>query len=398
MNGIGNSQTNRETSAQDSPRNEMQRRLPRWVQPLLTELTGKAPDSGEPVFRWTPLGRVMLTVSVFFLSIIASFQAIEMGGLALLALPVSWLLTASSVRVIQTTVVHHASHLRLLPNPVANQWVAEILSLLAWISPLRVYAKYHKLHHQDLGGPQDPDLKFIIELGLKPGLQVAEYWKQFWVTMVSLRFHLMYIAARARDNFIEAQASRRLASYGYAIFLIIVASYTGKGVAMLLAYGFPVLILTQMAAWAGLLGLHQWVPIPGKSQTEMNASLTSGRYVGEPLPSSGLSGWRFWWSMAGWTLRMGTIHLFQRLAISPGDIPSHDWHHYHPVSFEWANHAFARRDAQSLDAKRSWTYAEIWGPGKAIGATFERFSRLPKNTKLGDPLTDAEIRSVLANM
>lgn len=382
----------------NDPRETMLR-LPRWLQPLLTELTGKAPPDEQPWLRWTTAGRLTATLFTFLASIAASMTAVWIGGWAWLLLPFTWLLTVSSTRVFQTGLVHHASHGRLLRNPRANDFFGELLSLLAVISPLTIYRAFHNKHHSGLGGEADPDLRFIASLGLQPGLTVREYWQRFWVTLLSPRFHAIYLLARLKENFLRAPASRRLASGLFALALLGAAAVTGLWLEFALGYLLPITILTQMSAWAGLLGLHQWVPARGaQSKRAALASLTSGRFVGEPAPAPSLRGWPRARAWIGWTVRTGTVHLFQKLAVVPGELASHDWHHEHPVSWEWANHAYARRDSRAQDEQRRPTYTEFWGVGRAIEATFERLAALPPDAKLGEPLTYEERREVLASM
>lgn len=305
----------------------------------------------------------------------------------------------------------------------ANEFFGELLSLLAWLTPLGLYRLFHDKHHSGLGSETDPDLRFIAGLGLKPGLTVKQYWRAFWRTLFSPGFHADYLAARLQENFLlrvprefaagalspkqarlkeqflRTRPARRLASGGFALALLAGAAATGWWWELALGYLLPITLLTQMSAWAGLLGLHQWVPARGATSKRAAISImTSGRFVGEPAPDPALRGWAARRAWAGWTARMFTVHLFQRLAVVPGELPSHDWHHEHPVSWEWANYAYARRDSRAQDEQRRPAYTEFWGAGQAIEATFERLAELPASAKLGEPLTYEEKREILASM
>jgi len=272
--------------------------------------------------------------------------------------------------------------------------------LLIWIQPLELYRRDHGPHHWETGSKNDPDLRFIVQVaGMRPGLTVPEYWRQFWRTLFSPRFHGMYLWARLRANFVEASGPRRVAAFVWVGALAAIAA-AGFGVELFFAYLLPITVLTQMSAWAGLLGLHQWVregdgERPAK---EVLAGLTSGRFLGEaaPLPTlTGAAAVRAW---AGWTTRMLFLHLPARVAIVPGDLPSHDWHHFHPKTRDWANAAYARRDELASTAPNARLYTELWGVKTAINGTFERFSKLPTNADLGEPLTYRERQSVLLAM
>ena len=362
--------------------------LPAWLQPALTALTGKAPWVGEPWWRWTPAGRMWATLAWFFAALTVGVWAAHTGGAALLLLPMAWLLTVSNARIIQTGLVHQASHGMLLADKVRNELAGELLSLLIWIQPLAHYREKHGPHHWKTAQESDEDLAFLVKVGgLRPGISVSESWRHFWLTLVSPRFHAEFLRARLKANFVDALPIRRAASVAFAAGLMAL-TLSGFGRELLLGYLLPVTLLTQMSAWAGMLGLHQWVPKSGAStKAESLASLTSGRFVGEAAPSPDLTGIDAVYAWTGWSLRMSLVHLPLRLAVVPGDLPLHDWHHFHPNTREWANAAYARRDDLLNKTGKARSYEEIWGAGAAIAATFERLTAFPQNAKLGHTLT-----------
>jgi fatty acid desaturase len=381
---------------ENDPR-EMMLRLPAILQPLLTALTGKAPRKGEAWRRWTPAERMWTTLVWFFAAVALGAWAAHTGGAALLLLPPAWLLVVSNTRIIQTGLVHEASHGMLLTNKIANEIAGEALSLLIWIQTLAQYRQDHGPHHQETAQESDMDLSFLVQVGgLRPGLTMKEYWRHFWLTLFSPRFHGEFLLARLAANFVKAESVRKVASFGFAAVLFGLAA-AGFGRELVLAYLVPVTVLTQMSAWAGVLGLHQWVPVGGNKAARV-ASLTSGRFIGESVPASELKGADAVFAWAGWTARMLFIHLPLRLAIVPGDLPSHDWHHFHPVSREWANAAYARRDEVLSGSARARLYTEIWGAGAAIEATFARLAALEPDAVLGQPLTYRQRQSVMLGM
>lgn len=101
-----------------------------WTQPIWTGISGKALPGENPLIRWTSAGRMWATLAAFAGSVAASVFAVKTGGWLLLVLPPAWLLTVSRVRVMQTGLVHHASHGNLLPNKFWNELVGELNSLL----------------------------------------------------------------------------------------------------------------------------------------------------------------------------------------------------------------------------------------------------------------------------
>lgn len=365
--------------------------LPSWLQPILTAITGKASPVERPRWRWTPAGRMTLSLVSFLGAVALGASAVHQGGAMLLLLPLAWLFVVGNARIFQTGIVHHASHRMLLQNRAWNDLVGELFSLSIWIQSLAAYRKDHGPHHAATAGEKDEDIAFLAAVGgLRPGVPVRTYWRHFWLTMFSPRFHGEYLLIRLQANFVEVAPFRRLASILFAIVLIGIG-LAGYWPELLFAYLLPVFFLVQMSAWAGLLGLHQWVPASSAAnRLEALASLTSARFIGEAAPSPGLKGSAAWAAWALWAGRMIFIHLPARLAVVPGDLPSHDWHHFHPNTRNWANAAYARRDDLLSKSPKAPLYTELWGVLPSINATFARFAELPSDAVFGRPLSYGE--------
>jgi fatty acid desaturase len=375
-------------------------RLPRWLQPVLTSLTGKALPGERPWWRATTRGRFAQAVGRFGASISLSATALSLGGAWLALLPVGWLLTVSAVRIFQTGIVHHASHGNLSSNAWLNQVTAEAVSVLAWIQPLSGYKKDHANHHTFTATSADPDLRFLASVAkLRPGQSVAAAWTQFWRTMFSPCFHVEFLFIRLRAGLWIASPIRRAAGWTWTLAVTSYALTSGHGLAVLLAYVLPVALLTQMSAWAGMLGLHQWLRRDDgtRAKAEVIADLTGARFVGIRAPSPRLHGMAATAAWTRWTAQMLTTVLATRLAIIPGDLPSHDWHHWVQKA-DWANHAYARRDHLAARTDRAALTTEYWGIGAAIQATFERFAALPSDEQLVSPSSPEEWRDSYLGM
>lgn len=358
----------------------------------------------EPWLRWSPAGRMWSTFLSFTAAVAVGAWATNTGGWALLLLPLAWLLVVSNTRIIQTGLVHHASHGTLLKRPFWNDLAGEFFSLLIWIQPMALYRRAHGPHHSKTATKDDADLMFIVEVGgLRPGLSLPEYWRRFWRTMFSPRFHAAYWRARLRANFVEATLPRRVAAIVGVGVLLALGGLTGGYAELGVAYLLPVGLLAQMAAWANLMGLHHWVREPRDvtnpaSARETLGALTSGRFFGEPAPEASLRGVPAFRAWARWIARMLTVHLFARLAVVPGDLPSHDWHHWFPKTRDWARAAYARRDAIVARDPRVPKVTEVWGALRAIQGNFESLAQLPQNADLGDPITYRQRQSAFLSM
>lgn len=380
------------SSLQPGAREAMQA-LPSWLQPVITEITGKALPNEKPWFPWTRGGRFAAVLAEWATGVGAGITFASLGGIGYALLPVTALMTVAASRALQTGPgVHHAAHDNLFPSQQANNLAGGLASILAWVSPLELYREDHKVHHNRPAAQDDEDLRFLIDIaGLQPGLPVEEYWRRFWRTLVSPRFHGRYLAARFRSQLINAPMKHRVAAWAWVIAVALLLLVASNPLAILLGYLIPVLLLQQMAAWVGMLGLHTWTRVDDGTRTrrEMTAALTHARFFGEPTPSDELRGLRRWTAWTGWGLRLATWHLAIRMAFVQADLPSHDYHHDWPAG-DWANHAYARRDAIASGQRSTPLYTEVWGLRAAIQATFESLAALPPETVLGAPRTQAD--------
>lgn len=368
---------------------------------MLTALTGKALPGELPLIKWTPPMRVVVEIAAFVISLAAALLLLQLPKGFWTLLLLAWLFTIRSVRVFQTGVVHHASHGMLFQNSRINDFFGELVSVLTLTHPLAEYRKGHMHHHAKVATTDDPDLAFMVQVcGLEPGLSIPEYWRRFWLSLLSPRFHALFLRARLRANFVRSSRPRRLAAIAWVSTLLILTAVTNQWTALVLAYVLPVGILSQMSAWVGLLGLHQWVRLgEGESSSkEVMASVTSGRFVGVCAPDSGLNGFKAVIAWNCWLARILLVDLPYRIAIIPGDLPSHDFHHWHPKTPQWATAAYARRDAVLSDAGRLPEYTEYWGIKAPIQETFRRLSELPRTANLGSPLTYSEQEEVVLSM
>ena len=385
-----------ETGVHSDPRASMTR-LPRAVQWLLTEMTGKASAGEQPPWHWTPLRRLALTLAVLLLGIALSLTAIVIGGVAWLLLLPGWLLTVAAQRTFQTSFVHHAAHGKFLSDARAGRWLAEFLSALVWIQPESTYRPGHVRHHGYTATTDDPDLLLLSLFGFRPGQTVASYWQQFRRLLVSPVFHAVYAGFRLRANFWAAAPARTLLSVVWTGLLIGSALLTGTLPELTLVWLIPAWPLFQMAGLCQLLTEHTWVRVGARSDSGrprmVLGKLTHARFFGEHLPeNAGLSGTLLW------ALRMCCLHLPAKLFCVQADLSSHDLHHRVPRS-DWANAAYVRRDAAANGAGQGWPqWTEGWGFTAAADTSFHLLSQLPPNAVLGEPLTYGDVADGVLGM
>ena len=369
-------------SADEDIREQMWRRLPRWLQPWLTEVTGKAATHETAPWRWTWWSRLAVALVWLTLSTLASGWLVEQSPPWWLLIPLPWLVATSVMQTLQTNFLHHASHGNLSGKQRFDQLISEALSVLILYRPFAAYQPDHLLHHGRLGLVDDVDLQFIVRLGFVPGMSRHFYWGQFWRTIFSPGFHGRWILSRLRANFVTASPLRRAAAVAYSGGLVLIATWVGAWT-LLLAWLVPIFVLLQISLFLQLVTEHTWVRRPDKNVRASIASLTYDRYFGEPLPRNNAAyGWTVWW------LRFAFIHLPSRMLVAPGDLANHSWHHRHPLARAlWPNAAYARRD-DLTSGHQGWpAYTEIWGVRAMFNATFDALGGLPRDATLGQPET-----------
>lgn len=367
---------------------ESMRCLANWLQPVLTELTGK-PLSDEPmVFQWRWWSRLALTLVVMVASVVGTVLIIESAPYFWVLLPATWVLTTSAARSFQTTFVHHASHDNLSRRKRLNTIVGEVLSTLVWIQPLSLYKADHlPLHHGNLALADDPDLRFLVLAGLRPGLTIDAYWRWLANTLVSPRFHGRYFMTRMRSNFVDAPAKRKLVVILYTAALLAIVSLTDTWFAFAIAWLIPVFPLYHVSALLQLLTKHNWVRQGhGKDNKRVVLSrLTTARYVGESTPTGIHRSLPRMLAWIRWGLRMIFIHAAVRLFVVPGDLPNHHYHHLQARG-DWPNAAYASRDYWRNSTGAHYR-VEHWGLTNWLNATFKLLAELPPDAKLGEPTT-----------
>lgn len=358
------------------------RALPRWMQPLLTMLTGRAlPEQPEPVRAQRPWRALAIYMLILLASVSASAFALTHPSL-LWVLPVTFTLTVAVGRWSQSVWIHHAAHGNHAVTETGNRWaarVADALSLLFLITPAPVYAVAHLKHHGKLAAAGDPDFEFLIDVGLEPGWSRERYWRWLAHTLLSPRFHLFFLKTRLRRHFVKASAIHRIAAGAWIAAIVAALLWSRQSAALAVAWVVPVFPLFHVASLLQLLTEHTWSrgAVPAATPRDALANLTFGRYVGEAVPPHDPRRTRNIAAWTGWAMRMCTVHAWQRLFVWQGDLPNHDWHHRVARDAEgWTVAAYVRdRDPKGIEG---WPiYEEVWGLRAALDHTFASLAVLP---------------------
>ncbi len=356
---------------------EGMRRLPRWAQPALTLLTGKAHQGQNALWRSNGIGHVVLALAGLLGSAVTASWLFRVGPVAWVGILPCWIILVGSARKIQVTLAHQCAHYALTGHRLIDRLIGQALTTLILVDHFDSYYHEHvEIHHtKRLASPVDPDCKFLLELGFKPGMTVEALWRQLRYTVVSPRFHGKFMKGRLLANFVTGTPLRRLSAVLFYSALPGMVTYLGGWTGFLVGWVLPLTAPYHVAALLNFSSLHFWLKVPkaGATPKETICTLTAGRFVGEAVPrTDSLGAW------AKWTARMAFFHLPIRVAVLTGDLPVHDYHHRHARCPEWADYLYTRqRDIENGCPGWPSPYAENWGLLNAIGQVFETISRAP---------------------
>jgi hypothetical protein len=380
------------------------RRLPNFLQPLLTNLSGKPYAGQVPLFRWQPLAKAAS-------GLLSLLLGLTLGGLALAGdavnwplLLLAWLVLVHAMRFLNIGVQHHASHGQVARGPLlglsrvqANRWIGEAVSVLLLTHHEAEYRHEHATRHHSplLATELDPDAEFLFgEVGFETGRPYGWYWRKLLRTLLSPSFYLRRLQSRLGSNFLRAPLWRRLAALLWSLSLVTMAQIFGLWLHLLLLYLLPLFVGFSISDLLQRLSEHRWFESAATDAQRLEQA-TQARFLGDPYPAPGSwaqpGGWRqyarFWMKLP--------YHAAARLGIFVADLPAHDLHHWQ-VASGWENALYNRAERiASHSAGHSGNHSasptaprrsnnqpqhpsERWGGllGQ-LAATFRELSRLP---------------------
>ena len=353
-------------------RETMREGLPACLQPTLTWLSGRPYRGQRPLWQKTPLSHLLIALLLLFGGATLSAVVFSTGPVAWPLLCATWCCTVGGARTLQVAILHQCVHFRFSGNRTLDRWLGEAVSIVITASPFQVFYRDHvvKHHGKAFATRHDPDCKFLLELGFKPGMSVPSLWKQLRRTLVSPRFHCTFLVARLRANFQSGIGRGILATIPPAI-VVTLGLISGSWTTLAVAWAIPLTFGYHVAALLNFCSLHSWLAkTPNVSGRQAMVGLSIGRFIGEAAPvGESRASWGRWW------VRLLIVHLPVRLAVLVSDLPVHDYHHRHPSCSNWADYLYTRqRDLERGCPDWPELYHEVWGLTPAIHRVFESLS------------------------
>ncbi|MBE9039399.1 fatty acid desaturase [Oscillatoriales cyanobacterium LEGE 11467] len=360
------------------PREELAKLGPFLPKPLytlfqafLTWMTGKAYSGQQPLFAANRYWHLFCALISLFGGVLGSAIVLNGSPLFLPLLLCSWVFTVGGARMLQTTINHQCVHKQVF-GKMHDRWLSEILSTLLMTSDYETYSGDHLTPHHGLktfaNFEDDPDAKSLRENGLRSGMPKEWYWKWLWQTMFSPKFHGQFLASRLAGNFSSKKMYRQWMSVLFYLATIVGVSLTHTWWLFLVAWFFPLTFLYQVSACLQVASEHLWGHEKDNKHIP-NELKSHGRYCGECPPfGQSMFAWSKFW------LRMLFSHLPVRIAILPGELPEHCWHHYHTDTRNWENGVY---EVQKLEETQDITFVEVWGLDKALDRVFSHLEKFP---------------------
>lgn len=337
---------------------ESMSRLPSFVQPLLTWITGRA-AKGQKRSTHTPYYHLATSL----LSLISGWFLIYIGEMFLTF--IGMILVTGAMRKLQIVIVHHCSHSNFFTRKSkGNGILGNIISFTLFIEPFKSYKKSHSLDHH-FGKhmtKDDPTVSFLFDrCKLVPGMSVEESKIQLLKSLLSPSYYLEGVIGRLKEQKKMSLAGQIAITLFWAL-LVIGACIAGKISFFFYAWIMPLFILYPISSALRLSVEHTFPETQEgrKFDLESLSVLTNAVFCGEEYPQNpNLI------NVTTWSFKMLFIHLPVRVFILVGDTPVHDHHHRHPVYRDWPNYAFARLSALDTE-KGKHDYREVWGYFNAL--------------------------------
>lgn len=348
----------------------------RFIQRLLTLVTGKPVSNQNRVIK-SALIEIFLTLILLFSTTILPviyFDSLSVFAVLLILLP-CWIVSTGSLRKLQVTYAHHAVHNCLIG---ANQKFNNVLLFITTVIPVvqngRDYKVDHLGHHDfsEFTTAKDSDAGFLISLGFVPGKRTDYYLKLLIKTIVSPRFHIVFFLSRVKSCLARGRIITSLISAAWLLVLILfVLKYP---LASLMFVLIPMTFLYQASALLQFITEHAWLKTTDAPVDDADyAARCWGRFTGEVYPKDkGLIHTFVWW------LKMIFYHMPTRIAVLPGDLPVHDWHHmagkFGQSPTNWQGSIYLR-EVIVQQGESSIRSNEIWGLHNMIMNSFDNLSK-----------------------
>ncbi|PHS79660.1 MAG: fatty acid desaturase [Rhodospirillaceae bacterium] len=335
----------------------------RWVQPLITFLSGVPGRNEKPLITITPLGAIVIDLCKVASGVSLGCLVLTLGQYVLVGLPLCWLLLVNGARSLASDA-HYAGHACVTGKPAIDTWIGEFLSTLVLSTNMREYAPGHNMLHHGRNGIstlEDPDARLVLALGYKPGQKMDWYVRRLFTSLVSPFYHAQYLWARLQSNFISAHPLRLLLSWTIHGSALIVVWHFEFWNAYLLGWLVPMVLLYAISAALQFPSEHLWLreKDEGQARGDHFRKMSHGRFFLAPAPRQNLNLRLKLFAWIIWSVRMVPL-IFGRFFVCVSILPAHDYHHRHARVMDWPMEPYLRAQEIEAGAQGYLEYYGLW--------------------------------------
>ena len=340
---------------------------------FVTWMTGKALPEQKPLLNLNWIHYTLAMLTIFLLSVILGFYN-QFNQANLYVTLACWAGLVFSSRRMAAVILHQSVHARLSTHQWFDRLIGDLVTVLMFTQDFKTYQHDHcQIHHapKTFATRLDPIVNFFTTFGIKPGARKHQLYWAFFSTLLSPLFHLTFLISRLAYNVNASRPLRSVLSILYISILVNISfQFSGGLFAFFMAFFLPLVLFYQISAFIEICSEHAWFDTHVKSQNELEtniyfyADISWGRFCGSRYPKGQPV------RILNWYLSQFFIHLPVRLFILVGDLPQHDYHHRHPLCFDWVNARFNRQAATQNLLANEPEYIDIWGLHNAIEHVF----------------------------
>jgi hypothetical protein len=360
-----------------TPRESFER-FPAWTQPLITFVSGRPARGERPLLNVAPWGAIGIDLAKIALGVAGGWYAATVAPHHWWLFGLAWLLVVNGARSL-TSDAHYAAHGCVTGRMKVDAWIGEALSTLVMTVNMRDYTRGHVVDHHGrigIGTIDDPDIGLMQVTGFETGRSARWYWWRLVLSLVSPRYHLIYLWVRLKSNFVSARPARLAMSYALHGAILAAVWATGSWREFLLAWAVPIGPLIAVSAALQFPSEHLWLAsrLPGERTSSYMRRISHGRFMLVPAPRRGLGPLSVLaWTL--WCLRM-VPPLFERFFVCVSILPAHDYHHHAMRIRAWPMEPYLRQKAIE-EGDGEWR--EYYGLAPAYRDQFAIWSALPRS-------------------
>ncbi len=352
--------------------------LHRYIQPIVTFISGKPLSGARKVLDVSPFQAILFDAFKVIIGVCLALYAVSQSEIAWFTLVFAWIVIVNGARSL-TSDAHYAGHGVITGNIKFDYLIGELLSSIVFSQNLRDYASQHNRKHHGKTGiltKEDPDVKMIYLLGFEFGRSVSFSYFRLACSLVSIRYHFLYTFYRLKSNLVDAKITRAL------LFILVQAGvfgifhYFGLDQEYLYCWLVPLLPLYALSAAIQFPSEHNWLSpaLDGECRKQHIKRVSYGRFfiISAPTYKGNTLVYLFNWGL--WCIKMIPM-LFGRFFVCVSILPSHDYHHRSTRCKNWPNEVYLRQQDQDLNND----YVDFYGLKEPIDNTFRTWSMLSES-------------------